>query len=620
MVQRTTLLDEPTPSPMWRVDFLVHARPPLAMAAILIVLGGTERAAAFPFLDSTSTDQVPSGTELASPDVQSLQQQLQLANGLAPPAGGGWTIVPRIDWQEELTDNVLEANSPRRADLVTFLSPGINIAGDLPRVKATFDFAPTLALYARTSDLNAVTEQMNGLATVTLVPDLFFVDLRAMAGIQSLYGGVGGLGTLGQPAGPAATAQAQIPGLGGNYLGLNANSEVQTSTVGISPYILRRFGDYGTWKIGDSLNVTRSAEVSGFLASPLPSAGGAYGQTLVSNEENAHFVSGDILSVFQDTFDADMLVGQTTQNAIGAGINGGVQIPATQYTSSSIIVTDQISYAVNRSLSVFVSGGHEDITYSNQSLQGVNGSAATGFNYNNIGIPQIHDLTWSLGATWTPSPDSSLTVSYGHLDGFNSLSVNGHYAPTARTLWTVSYGSTLGTQLQQLQGQLNLAGTNGTGALVNAQTGGQLFGAANALGVQGGVFKTTTLALGSQTTWNRDIVAVNLLMAAESNFGAGIASYTAQTETASLSWLHQLEPDMTLSTSASYAIQSQPGGGTSIYNPGNTTSIVASLAWQWQLSPTVSTSARYSFLEQQASYSAFSFYQNIFIVGISKHF
>lgn len=590
------------------------------MAPILILLAGTEHAAALPFFDSASTDQVPSGTELSSPDVQSLQQQLQLANGLAAPAGGGWTIIPRIDLQEELTDNVLEANSPRRADLVTYVSPGINIAGDLPRVQATFDFAPTLAIYARTSDLNAVTDQMNGLATITLVPDLLFVDVRAMAGVQSLYGGLGGLGTLGQPAGQAATVQAQIPSLGGNYLGLYADNEVQTSTFGITPYVLRRFGDYGTLKVSDSLNVTRSAEVSGFLASPLPSAGGAYGQTLVSNEENAHFVSGDILSVFQDTFDADVLIGQTTQDATGAGINGGFQIPASQYTSSSIIVTDQINYAVSRSLSVFVSGGHEDITYSDQSLQGVNGSAATGYNYNNLGIPQIHDLVWSLGATWTPSPDSSLTVSYGHLDGFNSLSVNGHYAPTARTLWTVSYGTMLGTQLQQLQSQFNLAGANGTGALVNAQTGGQLFGAANALGVQDGVFKTTTLALGSQTTWDRDMVAVNLLMATESNFGVGIASYTAQTETASVSWLHQMRPDMTVSAAVSYSIQNQPGGGTSIYNPGNITSIVASLAWQWQLSPTVSTSARYSFLEQQASYSAFSFYQNIFIVGISKHF
>ena len=77
-----------------------------------------------------------------SPDAQDLQNQLQLVNGLSAPAGGGWTIVPRIDWQEMLTDNALEENSPRQADLATFMSPGISIAGDMPRVQLTFDYAP----------------------------------------------------------------------------------------------------------------------------------------------------------------------------------------------------------------------------------------------------------------------------------------------------------------------------------------------------------------------------------------------------------------------------------------------------------------------------------------------
>ena len=143
----------------------------LGLAAVLLLVR-TGGAAAFPFLDSTSDSSVPQGTELASPDAQDLRNQLQLVNGLGAPAGGGWTIVPRIDWQEMLTDNALQANSPRQADVVTFLSPGISIAGDMPRVQLTFDYAPTLALYARTTDLNSLTQQMNGLGTVTLVPDL----------------------------------------------------------------------------------------------------------------------------------------------------------------------------------------------------------------------------------------------------------------------------------------------------------------------------------------------------------------------------------------------------------------------------------------------------------------
>ena len=83
-------------------------------------------------------------------------------------------------------------------------------------LQLTLSYAPTLALYARTGSLNALTQQLNGLATVTLVPDLAYVDVRALSGVHSLYGGLGGIGALGAPAGAGATAQTAIPVLAGN--------------------------------------------------------------------------------------------------------------------------------------------------------------------------------------------------------------------------------------------------------------------------------------------------------------------------------------------------------------------------------------------------------------------
>ena len=97
------------------------------------------------------------------------------------------------------------------------------------------------------------------------MPDLVFVDVRAVAGVTSQYGGLGGLGTLGAPAGAAATAQTAIPSLAGNAQGLNRDNEVQTTSFGISPYLLRQFGDWGTGKLGYSLNVTQIRRVDGFL-------------------------------------------------------------------------------------------------------------------------------------------------------------------------------------------------------------------------------------------------------------------------------------------------------------------------------------------------------------------
>ena len=580
----------------------------LALAAPLLLARPVD-SWAFPMIDTG--DEVPQGSELAAPDVQDLEHQLRLVNGLSAPPGGGWLFLPRIDLQEELTDNALQTHSQRRPDVASFISPGISVAGDMPRVHVTFDYAPTLALYARTGDLNALTQQMNGLANVTVVPDLAYIDVRVLAGLHNLYGGVGGLGAVGTPSSAAATAQTSIPTLAGNSLGLNRSNEVQTSSFGISPYLLRRFGDWGTARVGDSLNVTRSDELSGFLVPPFPS-GGANGQTLVSNEENANFATGDFLQFFQDSFDADVIQNQTTSDATTSAAGSVIPAPARTSTSSRLILTDQLSYAMTRTLRVFGSGGHEDISYSNEAGQSVTAAG-------NTGAPSVHDLTWSLGATWTPDSDSSLTASYGHQNGFNSLTLNGHYQATARTIVTVSYGSTLGTQLEYVQDQLNLAGSNGTGTLVNGQTGGLLFGATNALGVQDGVFKTTTLNIGSTTNLNRDILSINLLMAKQTTSGGTISS-SGQSRTASLSWLHQMRPDMTVSAAFSYAIQDQSAGPVTVLNPGNNSAVAASLAWQWQLSETLNTSVRYSFFERASPVATFDVAENILILGVSKRF
>jgi uncharacterized protein (PEP-CTERM system associated) len=570
----------------------------LTAALLLAWMGG---AAAFPLLDIENTDGVPQGTELAAPDALDLRHQLQLANGLSAPPGGGWTFLPRIDWQEELTDNALQAHSPRTADLVSFFSPGLGLAGDMPRVKLTFDFAPTLSLYARTSKLNSLTEQMNGLANITVVPDLVYVDVRAVAGVQSLYGGVGGLGGAGGAGSATAASQGGIPNLAGNGQGLNKNNEVQTTSFGVSPYLLRRFGDWGTGRLGYSVDVTQSDALSGFAASPIPT-GGANAQTLVTNEQTAHFVTGDILDYMQDSIDVDLQQNQTTSGSNVPNAQTGIPVQTTQHSSSTrAIITDQVNYEVNRSVTVFASGGHEDIHYSG------------------ISTPSIHDLTWSLGTTLTPNPDSQLTLSYGHQNGSDSLTANGHYALTPRTLLSVSYGSTLGTQLENVQNQLNLATSNGNGGLVNGQTGGQLFGNTNALGVQTGVFRTTTLTVGTQTSLDRDIISLNFLMAHQTS-ASGTNASSSSSKTASVSWLHQMRPDMTVSASLSYAVQDQTTGVLTIANPGNNTTIATSLAWQWQISDTVSSSLRYSFFDRQSPVSAFQIYQNMLILGISKTF
>ena len=217
-----------------------------------------------------------------------------------------------------------------------------------------------------------------------------------------------------------------------------------------------------------------------------------------------------------------------------------------------------------------------------------------------------------------PRPDSSLTLAYGHENGYNSFSVNGHYQATARTLLTVSYDSTLGTQLEYLQSQFNLAATNGTGALINGQTGGPLFGATNALPAQDGVFRTDALNVGWRTSLERDLIAFNLLLTKQTN-SQGLET-SGSSKSLNASWLHQMRPDMTVSAALSFAVQDNTIGSVGAFNPGNSTSVVTNLAWQYQISDTLAANVRYSFLEQRSPIAVYSLFQNMLILGVSKTF
>ena len=78
---------------------------------------------------------------------------------------------------------------------------------------------------------------------------------------------------------------------------------MQTDSVAVSPYLLRRFGDYGTGKLGYSLSATQSNLLTGFASSPI--AGGGNGQTQATHEELAHFATGEFLGALQNVFDLD---------------------------------------------------------------------------------------------------------------------------------------------------------------------------------------------------------------------------------------------------------------------------------------------------------------------------
>ena len=548
-------------------------------------------AQAFPIADptnqSTLSGSAPLGTDLPSQDVKGLQTQGKLINRPGLGNGPGWTITPRLTLQELITDNAYEVKNPRRFDAATILAPGITINADTPRIQLRLDYSPSLIIHAINGPLNTLSQQLNAVGLVTVVPDLAYVDVRALSGVQSRLGGLSGSGNLGAADTGPITATSLSSG-GGSYgqtgQGLNRNNLVQTSSFGISPYLLRQFKDYGTGKLGVSFNASRYNSLSGFAAAPIP-VGGTAGQTLLTTEQLAQFTSGEILGRFQDTASANL--SQSTSRA--DAVNGA---PSQSFSSRRIILNNQLSYALNRVFTPQASIGYEDIQYSS------------------IGVRPIHGITWNVGLTVTPDPDTSLTVTYGRQNGATSAAAHGRYALTARTLISLDYSNTVGTQLENLQRQLNGTTLDANGQAINAQTGGPQFLAANGLGVQTGVFRFRTFNASVQTTLTRDTLSAAFTWSEQASLSG--FSNTTDYKTIAVAWSHELTPDMTFSTGASYSIIRRPAGADNAYS--------FAMALRYVLTPSVSLSARYTFFDRISGVPGYSMYENALLLGITKQF
>ena len=572
-----------------------------AAAFFLIPFGA---AFAFPLVDISNQSSLPAGlggglpalaplgSDLAPADSSGLRGQLKLAN---PAAGsGGWVFTPRIGLQELFTDNAFEVKSPRKADAVTVLAPGINIAANTARVQLQFDYQPNLMLHAINGSLNAITQQLNATGTITVVPDLAFVDVRGVTGVQSRLGGLAGTGSLGSSAADISTSNIAQSPTGSLGQGLTRQNEVQTSSFGISPYLLRRFGDYGTAKLGVSGDISSSNPLTGFASSPFPTGSSANGVILTTTEQIAQFTSGESLGAVQDTLSANL--SQSTSR-YGAGTGGTAGLTTTSHRE---IFNNQISYALNRTFTILASVGHEHIQYSQ------------------AGFKTIDDITWSGGATITPNPDSSLTLTYGRQNGFGALNASGHYQLSARSLVSVSYTNSIGSQLENVQNQLNQAVSCQAGCtLVNGQlygpNGTPLFAGSNALGVQSGLFRFSTLTASWQTTLNRDTLSASVAWSNQSTL-SGNNGFSSQVKTVSAAWVHALQPDLTFSTGASYSVIQRSGA------TGSDNSVSAAAALQYSLSPSTKATARYSFYDRVSGIPGYSMYENMLLLGITKQF
>jgi hypothetical protein len=391
-------------------------------------------------------------------------------------------------------------------------------------------------------------------------------------------------------------------------LGLSRENRVQTSNFAVAPYFLHTFGDLGTAKIGVSGTATSSSQTQGFAALPYPTGSGQ-GSSLFTTEQTAQFTTGDVLSALQDTISVDLSQTTTRTNQLVSASGVTTQIPDTSIRSTREIFSNRVNYALTHWASVFATFGHEDINYSNASFR------------------RINDFTWMVGTTLDPNPDSEVTLSYGHQNGFTSAQATARYALTARTLVSGSYTDTLGTELEQVasQAQAGIIGPNGQ--FINAETGAPLPLNLYQTITAPTVFRYRTVQITAQMLKDLDLISASLTYGVQSSVGTGIQT-SGNSRSATVQWRHEFNQAFSLTSSLSYQEQSQSnldcpaslGAACANNSKSSLGSLVFGGILNYVLNETLSAHLRYVFTSRNSTVANQSMYQDVVLVGITKQF
>ena len=403
---------------------------------------------------------------------------------------GGWTWGAALNVDETYNSATPSRSAATsRPDFYTSVTPTISVQGDAPRLSGSLFYSPQGRLYANSPSQNAIFHGFNGTGHLTVVPDVAFIDMNGTTSFQSRAGGVGPNGTT----------------------SLSAQDQLQTSSLSADSYVVHRFDNFGSIQAGYTISQTIISGPQTQIVSPFvtPQAN----QSVRSMTPHFSFTSGDDWGRFQGGFVATATTNQ------GTGVLAG---------SSRESETATLSYALSRIWTLTGSAGHEKIIYG--------------------GLSPIHidGPTWSAGATVTPDPNTTLTVSYGQRSGRPSLSVNGSTALSARILLSASYAEILSTSAENLQNGLANSTVGAGGIAIDRRTGAPIINSNNFNGSQGAV--TYSKTINETLTWllNNDTVSFSLNRTQSSVVSAATTGGPAATTgfNGTLSWQHQFSDNL----------------------------------------------------------------------------
>ena len=395
----------------------------------------------------------------------------------------------------------------------------------------------------------------------------------------------------------------------------NQQNDVQTTTVSINPYLERRFGGYGTGRLGYTYNRTLQDQQGntglttnnqGLFGTPSTGTTG----NLTTQQEQAFFNTGENFGRYND-----QLTIQATQYA-GVGSYAGAHRNE---------ISNQVSYAIDRRFTLIGAFGYQDIKYG--------------------GMPPliISQPSYDAGIRYAPSPDTSITVEYGKRDGQNNLSLDSQVALTARIRLIARYSTGITTDLEQSQSQLGNTTIGANNALVDRTTGAPVNSSGSYSGLQNGVYRLKRFSASVLYLQERDSYAVSINNEVRTSLSTtstviGGMVVPAGTNTSStygaLTWQHDLSPVMNTTTTVQYGTTNNTGqfvgqtAGQSAGQPGaDQTTLALSAALNRQFTQTLSGSVRYTFTDQSGGQivtangvNSGTFSSNTLLVSLRKSF
>ena len=306
----------------------------------------------------------------------------------AEPVPRGWTVVPELSVKEVFTDNLFLTASDEEQDLVTELTPRINIYGNARRASVRVNYAPQGLLYANNGDENTLFHQLFSAGVCELVRQLVFIDGSATITQQNRTDTGRGVFTNFGPG-------TFLGGVGDNISITGERTTV--TTYHLSPYLVQRLGDWADAELRFGYDdVSRSDQDE-----PLDDSRGTTDST--SQRYYAKIESGSRFNElpWKATFERQEIDYENADSTTFQELLGTVR------------------FVYSPELSPVGSLGYEDNSFRSA------GDPARG-------------IIWDVGVRWTPSGRTALEATYGRRFFGDRYFFNLSHE-SRRTKWHITY-------------------------------------------------------------------------------------------------------------------------------------------------------------------------------------